>query len=149
MSLATIFRFIILGLTGLHGLAVSTPSAAQVKLILDFDDSNFVLRRDAVSGRESPEYWPPSYFEKSRLDLTYRPDPSPSGGRYLRLNGISDFIKLPANAATQIKGEVAYTVSCWLYLPAEHTDGEIITRNAVAIHVSIHEKKLTVLTQTS
>lgn len=129
MSLATIFRFIIIILTGLCGLAVSTPSAAQVKLVLDFDDSNYVLRKDAVNGRENPEYWSPAFFEKSRLDLAYRPDPSPSGGRYLRLNGISDFIKLPANTATQIKGEVAYSVSCWLYLPAEHTDGDIINAN--------------------
>lgn len=126
MNFDTTRALIIVGILSVIVAAGPEPSAAQVKLWLDFDDSSFVLRRDGLSGRESVEYLGPAFYEKARLTLTALGEPSPAGGQYLVLNGSSDFLRLPSVAAIDIRGQVAYSVSCWIFTPSDRTNGEII-----------------------
>jgi hypothetical protein len=103
--------------------AIRTPAAAQLRMSLDFDEgASVVLRRDAYTA--AAETLSAEWFRSAGLTLSNL-DPCPTQDHYLVLDGIDDFLKVPSYADINVTGQVAFTVTAWIYLPSL-TSGEII-----------------------
>ncbi len=106
-------------------MALISPTVqAQLAVELNFGDNDNAVyyQADPTTVKASPIK--KSFFRTvqiSRLGKT-----SPQGGPFLRLDGNSNFLKLPASPGLKMDGDVALTISFWIYVESSFTSGEII-----------------------
>ncbi|HNM16226.1 MAG TPA: FlgD immunoglobulin-like domain containing protein, partial [bacterium] len=98
----------------------------QLRLELGFDRKNNLLwttdpgiEKAAYSNLDI-ETW--GDF-KLRNDLPQ----SPGGDGYLSLNGIQQYFQIPERAGLQVSGNISFSISMWLRVPAGTQNGDIIS----------------------
>ncbi len=118
-------RYFIIALVGWLAVAGTIPATvgAQLRMSLEFDEgTSVVLRREAYTA--AAETLSVEWLRSAGLTLSNL-DPAPTQDDYLVLDGIDDFLKVPSYADINVTGQVALTVSTWIYLPTL-ASGEII-----------------------
>lgn len=97
---------------------------AQLALELNFGDTDNVVyyQVDPTTIVASP--LKKTFFRTVQISKFGKP--SPQGGPFLQLDGWSNFMKLPSSSGLEMDGDIAFTVSFWLYVESSLTSGEIV-----------------------
>ncbi len=109
-------------------LCSTLPAHGQLKFELNFDEGdNYVILKRNPGDASFPLYVERRPVYTGYFATSLAGPQSPSGGPYLELDGINQYVVMPSQADISLTGKFSFSVSLWLYLHSESVNGDIIS----------------------
>ncbi len=122
-----VFKKQIMIVSIIFAILLVSNSYAQLKMELNFgEEDNFIATKKSVGSSLSVSGFTNQLITHGNYLITIPPHASPSGGHCLELNGIDQYIMLPAAADIQMTGNLAFSVSMWIQAETSVRHGDIV-----------------------
>lgn len=99
----------------------------QLKVELNFgEEDNYIATKKTVASSVAVTDYTHLLTTHGNYQILQPAKPSPAGGPCLELNGVDQFLMLPAGADVQLSGNLAFSVSMWIQTDPQPVQGDIV-----------------------